>query len=439
MSIDFVILAAGLGSRMKSSTPKFFQKVAGKPIISYIIESCKSQNPSNIITVTSEKLKGHELLSQTKTVVQNEPNGTAHAVIQAIPYLNSEYTIITCGDMPLIENRHFELLSKNENEVSLISMEIPDELMDMPYGRVVLNNGNFDKIVEYKNANQEEKQIKLANTGIYKIKTELLKKYITKIKKNELSGEFYLTDLLEIMKKSNIEISVINSKEYWEFHGINTMEDLAKAEAIMQKKLRNKFMNAGVKLLDPDSVYFSCDTEIENDVIIEQNVVIGGGAKIKSGSVIRAFSYISDCEIMNNVEIGPFARIRGNAKFFDNSSIGNFVEVKGATIGFNSKAKHLAYIGDSAVGENSNIGAGTITCNYDGVKKHKTTIGNNVFIGSNSTLISPVEIEDDSIIGAGSVINKTVHKNGLAIARSKQVEFPDGATQIWDKKGKLKK
>ena len=436
MSIDFVILAAGLGSRMKSSTPKIFQKVAGKPIISYIIDSCKLHNPSNIIVVTAEKLKDHKLLSETKTVVQNIPNGTAHTVLQAIPYLSSEYTIITSGDMPLIENRHFESLYNDKSDAVLMAMEIPDELTHMPYGRIVLNGENFNKIVEYKNATQKEQQIKLANTGIYKIKTELLKKYINKIEKNELSGEFYLTDILEIMKNSGIEVSVINTGEYWPFHGINTMNDLAKAEAIMQQKLRDKFMIAGVKLLDPSSVYFSHDTEIENDVIIEQNVVIECGVKIKSGSVIKAFSYIADCEIMNNVEIGPFARIRGNAKFLDNSSIGNFVEVKGSTIGTNSKAKHLSYIGDSVIGENSNIGAGTITCNYDGVKKYKTTIGNNVFIGSNSTLISPVEIEDDTIIGAGSVINKTVHKNSLAIARSKQVEFPDGATQIWKKKEK---
>lgn len=436
MSIDFVILAAGKGSRMKSTNPKIFQTIAEKPIIQYIIDTCKQFSP-NIIVVTRESLLDHKLFDGTITVSQSNPKGTGDAVLQAIPFLKSDNTIILCGDMPLIEPAHLANLV-NHSGNTLMAMTIPNELIDMPYGRVILNNENLEKIVEYKNATNEERLIPLANTGIYKLETSILKKYINEIKQNPLTQEFYLTDLFEILKANEIKTSVIQSKEYWPFHGINTMNDLAKAEEIMQNRLRKKFMNNGVKLLDPKTTYFSFDTEIDSNVVIEQNVIIKKAVKIHSNARINAFSHISECEIMENVEIGPFARIRGNAKFMESSAIGNFVEVKGSIIGQNSKAKHLSYIGDTVIGSDSNIGAGTITCNYDGVKKHKTTIGNKSFIGSNSTLIAPITIEDNTIIGAGSVINRNVSKNSLAIARCKQSEITNGAEKIWKNKKKVK-
>lgn len=436
MSIDFVILAAGKGSRMKSTNPKIFQTIAEKPIIQYIIDTCKQFSP-NIIVVTRESLLDHKLFDGTITVSQSNPKGTGDAVLQAMPFLKSDNTIILCGDMPLIETEHLANLV-NHSGNTLMAMTIPNELIDMPYGRVILNNENLEKIVEYKNATNEERLIPLANTGIYKLETSILKKYINEIKQNPLTQEFYLTDLFEILKANEIKTSVIQSEEYWPFHGINTMNDLAKAEEIMQNRLRKKFMNNGVKLLDPKTTYFSFDTEIDSNVVIEQNVIIKKAVKIHSNARINAFSHISECEIMENVEIGPFARIRGNAKFMESSAIGNFVEVKGSIIGQNSKAKHLSYIGDTVIGSDSNIGAGTITCNYDGVKKHKTIIGNKSFIGSNSTLIAPITIEDNTIIGAGSVINRNVSKNSLAIARCKQSEITNGAEKIWENKKKVK-
>ncbi len=429
MSIDFVILAAGKGTRMKSETPKIFQTIAEKPIIRYIIDTCKHFS-SNIIVVTQESLLNHELFADVTTVAQSSPKGTGDAVLQAIPFLKADNTIILCGDMPLIETKHLELLI-NSSKNSLISMTIPDELIGMPYGKVILNEGKFEKIIEYKNATTQEKLIPLTNTGVYKIETSILKKYINEIKQNSLTQEFYLTDLFEILKRNKIDISVVQSKEYWPFHGINTMEDLAKAENIMQNRLRKKFMDNGVKLLDPQTIYFAFDTEIDSNVVIEQNVIIKQGVRIHSNTRINAFSHISECEIMKDVEIGPFARIRGNAKLMESSSIGNFVEVKGSLIGKNSKAKHLSYIGDTTVGSDSNIGAGTITCNYDGIRKYKTIIGNKAFVGSNSTLIAPLTIGDNTIIAAGSVINKDVSKNSLAIARCKQSEISNGADKIW--------
>lgn len=440
MSVDFVILAAGNGSRMKSSTPKFFQTIAGKPVIRYIIDTCKlagSGSQSSIFVVTRDELKCSENFKDINTVVQKKPLGTANAVEQVFEHLTSEDVVILCGDMPLVEPRHLEDLINAPAENAMIAMTIPDELSQMPYGRVIQKDGRFDKIVEYKNATDDEKKVNLANTGVYKIKTSLLKKYLPLIKKNPAANEFYLTDIFEIMKKDNVEISVIESVDYWPFHGINTMQDLARAEAIMQSKLRQDFMDLGVRLIEPESVHFSHDTKIEHDVVIEPNVFIGNNVKIGRGSRINAFSHIVDCEIMENVEIGPFARIRGNSIFMNGSSIGNFVEVKGSAFGENTKSKHLAYIGDTNIGNKTNIGAGTITCNYDGVKKYRTSIGNEVFVGSNSTLVAPVTIEDGSIIGAGSVITKDVQKGALAISRSPQTQIPDGATKIWKSKGKI--
>jgi bifunctional UDP-N-acetylglucosamine pyrophosphorylase/glucosamine-1-phosphate N-acetyltransferase len=257
------------------------------------------------------------------------------------------------------------------------------------------------------------------------------------VKRDEISGEFYLPNLLEILKNNSHTVSVVCTDEYWPFHGINTTEDLALAESVVQQMLRKKFLDNGVRLSDPESVYFAHNTEIEPDVLIEQSVVIKKNVKIRRGSVIRSFSYLEDCEIMQNVEIGPFARVRGGSIFMPNSDIGNFVEIKGATIGEKTKIKHLTYIGDAEIAENVNIGAGTVICNYDGVKKHRTAIKSGAFIGSNSTLIAPINIGDNSIIGAGSVINKDVPQNGLAVARAEQKIMNDKADKIWKRKGKV--
>lgn len=432
MSVDFIILAAGNSSRMHSSLPKFFHTIAGKPIIRYIIDAVNACN-SKAIVVTKNDLKNSEHFADSTIVVQRHPLGTADAVKCALDALTSEYTIILCGDMPLVMSSHLSALLNNPAGNAMIAMILPDELQYMPYGRVILDNGKFSKIVEYKNATEDEKAIPLANTGVYKIKTDLLKKYVPAIQQDEISGEYYLTDIFNFVT----DVEVVTTTNYDAFHGINTIQDLAKAEAIMQNKLREKFMANGVKLIAPETVYFSYDTEIDADVIIEPNVIIGNNVKIGAGSRIFAFSHIQDCTIAQDVQIGPFARIRGNSKFADSSCIGNFVEVKGSTIGKSSKAKHLSYIGDTTIGNNSNIGAGTITCNYDGVKKHETKISDNVFVGSNTTLIAPINIDMGAIIGAGSTITKNVPEHALAISRVGQTNRANGAIKIWKKKGKI--
>ncbi|MDR3224651.1 MAG: bifunctional UDP-N-acetylglucosamine diphosphorylase/glucosamine-1-phosphate N-acetyltransferase GlmU [Holosporales bacterium] len=431
LPFDYVILAAGIGSRMHSSVPKFFQNVADKPVIRYIVDAFSALNPNGGVTVTSDILKDHGLFSGTKTVVQASPKGTGDAVSCAIPFLDSDYTIVICADTPLIRKEQIERLLINSSDIAFIVTKLPETLDYMPYGRVILEDGKFKKIVEFKEATEEEKRIDLINTGIYKFKTSVLKQHISDVKKNEVTGEYHLPDILQICQ----DINVILDEDYWSYHGINTMEDLAVVEQEMQGNLRRQFMAQGVKMLDPKTVYLSHDTQIDRDTIIEQNVVLKGIVRIHSGVTIKAFSYLEDCEIMSNTEVGPFARIRGNTVIGRNAQIGNFVEIKGSTINDESKAKHLTYIGDTTLGTGVNIGAGTVICNYDGVKKHKTTIGDKAFVGSNATLIAPVEIGAESFIAAGSVIVKHVPREALAISRSDQKNIDNGAKKIlskWD-------
>ena len=439
MSLDIVVLAAGLGTRMKSSTPKIFHKIAGKPIIRYVIDTCKFVDPKNLIIVTTKEFEKNELFKDVKTCIQEIPKGTADAVLSALHLINSEYVIIMCSDMPLIEPRHLELFLNDKSDISFIAMRIPKDLRSMPYGRVIVDSdGVFQKITEYKNSSDEEKMCDLANSAIYKIKTSILKKYIKDIKPNEVNGELYFTDLLAIARKNNVSISLIEQDEYWPFHGINTMEDLANAEKIIQNKLRQHFMQNGVKLASPETAYFSHDSKISSDVVIEPNVVINESVSISSGAVIKSFCHLEDCAILENATIGPFARIRGNSVLQQSSTVGNFVEIKNSTLGTRSKAKHLSYIGDTIIGSDSNIGAGTITCNYDGVNKHKTVIDDNVMIGSNCSLIAPLTIGAGSIVAAGSVISLNVPQNSLAISRISQLIKPEKAIDIWKKKRDVK-
>lgn len=441
MSIDFVILAAGNGNRMNSRLPKPFHEIAGKPIIRHIIDMCSSvksniYHNNRIIVVTKDEYKGSSLFNDVIVSIQKEQLGTGNAVSSSLNNIENKYVVILCSDMPLLTNSIIEDLidSINNFDISFIAMKLKDDMMKMPYGRIILdNNKNFEKIVEYKDANENERLSQFANSGIYIIKKDVLSNLLPSINNNNSQNEFYFTDILNIAKNNGNTINVIISDDYDSFHGINNMKDLAYAERIIQNRLRDKFLSNGVKIIDPESVYFSMSTYIENDVTIEPNVIFKGEVSIKSGSIIKSFSYIEDSNIENNVKIGPFARIRGNVHMNESSEIGNFVEIKGSKIGTKTKIKHLSYIGDSNIGKNVNIGAGTITCNYDGIKKHKTNIEDNVFIGSNCSLIAPINIQYDSIVGAGSVITKDVPPRSLSISRIKQENIEEKANYIKEK------
>ena len=289
------------------------------------------------------------------------------------------------------------------------------------YGRLIISHNNVvSKIVEFKDLKGDEKGINLFNSGVFLVKSNILKDLVPQISNQNQAGEYYLTDIIELASKKGFVSKFILCDED-EVLGVNTKEDLAKCEAIMQNRLRKQHLLNGVTLVDKNSVFFSMDTKIEQDVSIEPNVFFGRNVKISSHSIIKAFSYLEGCSIASNVSIGPFARIRSQTIIEGDSKIGNFVEVKNSHLQSGVKAGHLSYIGDAEIQENVNIGAGAIFCNYDGVKKHKTIIEKNVFIGSNTSLVAPILIEENAKIGAGSVITKDVPKNSLAIERNRQV------------------
>lgn len=419
--VDVVILAGGNGSRMQSSAPKIFQEIAGRPCVSYIIDECKKiSNLGKIIVVTKKEFSDSKYFAKITLAIQEKPLGTADAAKCALPFVQSESVIVLNADTPLITLKTLLNLQIFPQKISLIAMKIPREIIDMPYGRI-----DGKKIIEYKDATDRQKKIDIVNTGVYKFQTKLLTENIKNVTCDNKGREYYLTDMLNFASPEDIKIHI--SDNYWEFHGINTMKDLADTERHMQQRLREKALKSGVKMLDPNSVYFSAETNIENDVVVEENVIFKGNVEIKSGSIIKAFSYIEDSTIMSNVQIGPFARIRGGSLISSSSEIGNFVEVKRTVIGKESKAKHLSYIGDANVGEKVNIGAGVITCNYDGFKKHKTNIGDGTMIGANCSLVAPVNIGNGTIVAAGSTITEDTQENTLAIARSRQENKINGA------------
>jgi bifunctional UDP-N-acetylglucosamine pyrophosphorylase/glucosamine-1-phosphate N-acetyltransferase len=434
LNADFIILAGGLGSRTKTSEPKMFLEIAGRPIIRYIIDLC-SMFSARVISVVSPQIENHHLFDGSIRVVQHNAIGTGDAVKIAVSYVKSEYTVIMCADTPLVEPRYIAPLLEMDEDVAFIACKIPDDMLSMPYGRVIFSDDNkFVRIVEYSDASSEEKKNRYINSGIYKIKTSVLLNLINDIPLNCNTGEYYFTELLTILAQNSKPISVIKYEEYWPFHGINTLSDLAIAESIMQNKLREKFMENGVRLLDPASVYFSSDSYVDSNVVIEQNVIIKNGVKIHSGASIRSFCYLENCEIMEHATIGPFARIRDDTSVMTDAIIGNFVEIKKSIIGSEAKVKHLSYVGDTNIGQKSNLGAGTITCNYDGVRKHKSTIGSGVLVGANCSIVSPVKIGDGALLAAGSIITDDVPEKALAISRNRQQNYPNKAEEIRHKK-----
>ena len=316
----------------------------------------------------------------------------------------------------------FNLKKKNNSDIVLLAV---DTNKKNEYGRIILDQEDkVKRIVEFKDATNDQKKISLCNSGIMILKSEVLKKLIKKIKPKNKKKEYYLTDIIELANKSNLKVDYIES-DFSKTLGINTKLELATAEEYFQNILREKFISLGVKLLDPKSIFFNYDTKIGKDVIIEPNVFFGPDVTIKNNVHIKAFSHIEGVKILDNAVVGPFARLRPGTVIGPNSRIGNFVEIKKTNIKKNSKINHLTYLGDSNVGENVNVGAGVITCNYDGIKKNKTIIEDNVFIGSNASLVAPIKLAKSSIVGAGSVITQSVKEKALAVERNLQKTFPN--------------
>ena len=409
MNIVTIILAAGKGTRMKSNLPKVLHKVCGKPMLEHVIETAKNAGSSREVVIIgsgAEEVKKN--ISGVEFALQAEQLGTGHAVKMAKDKLaDVDGTVmILCGDTPLITSdllkSFIDSHNKSKAAATVLTAIMPDAT---GYGRIVRNqSGTVDKIVEHKDANEDELQIHEVNAGIYCFDKKILFDALDQVTNDNAQGEYYLTDVLGIIRSQGLVINAMISNDFTQILGINSRQQLALAERILRQRKNFELMDSGVTILDPDSTFIDSNVEIGRDTIIYPFTFIEGNIKIGE-----------------NCSIGPFVHIRPGSKIGDKVKIGNFVEVKNSNIGEGTKLPHLQYIGDSDVGSNVNIGCGTVTCNYDGKNKFRTTIGNNVFVGCNTNLVAPVNVGDNVYIAAGSTINQDIPKDNLAIARARQV------------------
>jgi bifunctional UDP-N-acetylglucosamine pyrophosphorylase/glucosamine-1-phosphate N-acetyltransferase len=423
-NLEILILAAGKGTRMNSDTPKVLQPLLGIPMIEHVVEKSFNLKPKKITMIIHRGLTFlKKIYPKIDFIVQEPQLGTGHAV-QIFVKKNKKIKnnlLVLYGDNPLIEEQDLKqiIFHLKKNDISLLGFEKKN---NSSYGIIIENNNQVDEIVEYKDASTEQRKLKICNSGIMGLSKNTLS-YIFDIKNNNNKKEYYLTDIVKISKKYNHSTKLIVAKNSSSALGINDMKELSVAEKILQESLRCKALKHGVHMKAPETVFLSKDTKFGKNVTIDPYVVIGSKVVIGNEVHIQSFTHIENAIIKNKVSIGPYARIRPGTILNDNSKIGNFVEIKNSKIDKFSKVNHLSYIGDADIGEKVNVGAGTITCNYDGAKKSKTKIKKNSFIGSNTSLVAPVIIGKNSIIGAGSVITKNVRDNKLALTRSEQKEM----------------
>ena len=409
-----IILAAGKGTRMKSKLPKVLQKISGFEMRYFAIKEAKklSDDITVVLFHQAELVQQHmeNYFDDIRYVIQDHENypGTGGAVMNID--LKHDKVLVLNGDMPLVEAEELEKFTEIDADIVMSVIKMEDS---SGYGRVVIDGDEVVKIVEEKDASEEEKAIKTVNAGIYLFKKEILEKYLPKLSNDNAQEEYYLTDVVELAKNDGHKVAPLYVKEE-NFKGVNSKYDLSHAEEIMQRRIKKRFMMAGATMHLPDTIYIDADVEIEGESEIEQGVTLLKGAKIIN-SHIKANSVVEDSKIVDS-SVGPIARIRPGSELTD-THIGNFVEVKKSILK-GVKAGHLSYLGDSEIDEGTNIGAGTITCNYDGKKKYKTVIGKNVFVGSDTQIVAPVVIEDEVLIAAGTTVNKDVKKGSLAISRT---------------------
>ncbi|MCE3233745.1 MAG: gcaD [Rickettsiaceae bacterium] len=426
--IAVIILAAGNGTRMKSSLPKVLHKVCGKPMVSHVIDTASQLKPKKIITVVSKNMQQVQgvISNNSEIAIQVEQLGTADAVKPALAKLKgfNGKALILYADTPLIKEATIVNMLEKLNEADVVVLGFnPYDTAE--YGRLVVNDdGDLGRIVEYKDASDEEREVSLCNSGVIAADAELLSKLVDKVDNKNAKGEYYLTDIIEIANSMGKRCAYVEGDED-EVLGVNTRVQLSEVEYIFQQRLRESAMMQGVTLIDPETVYFHHDTKLGRDVVIHPNVYFGAGVTLADNVEIKSFSHIEGAKIEKEAIVGPFARIRPDTEIQQGAHIGNFVEIKKSQIGEGAKIGHLTYIGDSEIGAQANIGAGTVTCNYDGKNKHKTKIGKGAFIGSNSSLVAPVTIGDKAFVGAGSTITKDVAGGSLAVARGRQISKED--------------
>ncbi len=443
-SIAAVVLAAGAGTRMKSAKPKVMHEVGGRPMISHLLGTVGALDPAKIVVVTSPNMETvQKEVAPAEIAIQKEALGTGHAVAAALEALEGfdGDVLILYGDTPLIEAGTLQKMidkrrAGDKCAVVVLGFE-PDDPLE--YGRLVTDvNGNLTAIVEFADANAEERAVRLCNSGVMAINAAHLADLIKAVDNKNAKGKYYLTDIVEIAIKRGLTCAYVKGEEE-ELLGVNNRAQLAEAEAIAQQRWRAAVMTAGATLIDPETVWFSHDTKLGRDVVIEPGVFFGPGVTVGDNVRIKAYSHLEGTTIGEAAQIGPFARLRPGADIASDVKIGNFVEVKKSQIERGAKVSHLSYIGDARVGAEANIGAGTITCNYDGYDKFKTDIGAGAFIGSNSALVAPVKIGDGAIIGAGSTVSKNVAADALGIERAEEKQKPGWAKRFRDLKKKVKK
>jgi bifunctional UDP-N-acetylglucosamine pyrophosphorylase/glucosamine-1-phosphate N-acetyltransferase len=437
MATALIILAAGQGTRMNSDLPKVLHRMAGAPMLLHAMQSGAALDPDHMIIVVGHGAEAvtalvHAHDETAKVVLQAEQLGTAHAVLQAAPLLAGYPgdVLVLYGDTPLIQPDTLDRMveARTRHEIVVLGFDATDPGR---YGRLIVDDDTLTRIVEFKDATAAERAITLCNSGVILAPAAVLFDLLSEVGKGNAAGEYYLTDVVALARARGLSASAVICDEA-ETLGINSRADLARAEAAFQTRARTAALENGVTLPAPETVHFAYDTHVGRDSVIEQNVVFGPGVTIETGAHIRAFCHLEGCHVARGAVVGPYARLRPGTELAEDTRIGNFVEVKNALIDEGAKVNHLSYIGDAHIGAATNVGAGTITCNYDGVSKHHTEIGHNVFIGSNTMLVAPVSIGDGALIGSGSVITRDVEADTLAIARAGQVNKPGMARKFFE-------
>ena len=438
-----IILAAGKGTRMKSALPKPLHEIAGRSMVGHVIATCEALNPEKIVVVIgADMLQMADAVKPHATAIQAVANGTGGAARAARDHFKNfdGDILVVFSDTPLVTAETMQRLVEARRQLPAIGLTYSAFRPADPakYGRMMMDeDGTLKKIIEWKDASEEERKITLCNGGIVCGDGGRLFDWLDQVGNDNAQKEYYLTDLPQIARKDNRTTHVVEISEE-ETAGVNSREDLANIERLMQQRLRKKHMANGATLTDPASVFFCHDTVIGQDVTIGPNVVFGPGVTIASYVEILPFCHIEGASIAEGASVGPFARLRPGTVLGAESKVGNFVETKNAQLGAGAKASHLSYLGDATIGARANIGAGTITCNYDGYLKHKTVIGQDAFIGSNTALVAPVTIGDGAIVGAGSTITKDVAADALALTRAPQEQRDGWAPPYREMKKKLK-
>jgi bifunctional UDP-N-acetylglucosamine pyrophosphorylase/glucosamine-1-phosphate N-acetyltransferase len=436
MAVAVIVLAAGQGTRMNSDLPKVLHPLGAAPLLAHALAAAVTLEPSRLVVVAGH---GADLVRravaathpEAEVVEQSEQLGTGHAVAAALPALAGfkGRVVVLYGDTPFIRPETLTMMTETEAEVVVLGFEAADPGR---YGRLVTGPSGLERIVEFKDATPEERAITLCNSGVICADATLLAELVAGLTNANAAGEYYLTDSIAAARAGAHSVAVVTCPEA-ETLGINTRAELAAAEALFQARARAEALENGVTLTAPETVFFALDTWIGRDALIGPNVVFGPGVTIESGAEVRAFCHLDGCHISRGATVGPFARLRPGAELAEDVHVGNFVEIKNAILDEGVKVGHLTYLGDAHVGERTNIGAGTITCNYDGVTKHHTEIGADAFIGSDTMLVAPVTVGAGALTGSGSVITEDVPPGAVALGRAKQTNKPGLAAKLFDR------